>query len=138
MYIQSSDLLNYLDQQNLAAAMDDFSMGPNGPLQTSVLNGILQGASDKSDSFVCSIYQTPFSTPPAKIKQAAIVFACFMVMSRRLTPSESNPFKTQNEYWEKTLISIGNGELPLDVNFPRAFPPLIARTYRMRDNSNIF
>jgi phage gp36-like protein len=137
-YITQQDILNNIDAQNLGAMCDDYSMGPNGTLQSQILNNILQLASTKSDSFVCSIYITPFTTVPNKIYQASIVFACDMLYTRRLTPAEQNPFHEKAKYWEETLIKIGDGDIPLDARFARAFPPVITRVSRSPLDTNTY
>ena len=115
---------------------DDYG---TGQLNQTVLNNILQLASDKADALVSSIYNVPFTTPvPVKIYQAAIIFAAEMLYQRRLTPDERNPMTPQANHWREVLMQINRGELSLDYDSMRAFTPIIAKVTPSRVNSGIY
>lgn len=135
MYIQQTDLANYIDNVQIIAFTDDFA---TGILNTTVLNNVMQMASDQCDALVSSIYSVPFATPPAKIKQAAIIFACEALYFRRLTPVESNPMKEQADYWRKQLMLVNAGQLSLDESFNRGFSPVGFSVTRTRADAGIF
>lgn len=134
-YCSQSDILNYIDTTQLVGLTDDFN---SGQVNSTILNNIITMASNKADALISSIY-TPFgNNPPAKIKEASIVFSCYALWARRLTPEEKNQFKEQKEFWEQTLTKINSGELALDAQFGRAFPPVIANIQHNRVNAPIF
>ena len=120
--------------------LDDFSLGSdNTTFSSQILTNILQLASDKTDALVSSIYQTPFNPPvPVKVRTAAAVFAVEMLWMRRLTPTETNPMTEQANYWRKTLMLVNSGELSLDANVKREFPPILINQYHSRVNTNFF
>ena len=135
-YITQTDLANYIDNLNLIAATDDFA---TGTVNTTVLNNLLQTASDKADSLVSSIYTVPFGNPvPVKIKQAAIIFAVEMLYARRLTPDQKNPMTPQADELRKTLMDINRGLLSLDAAVVRVFTPVVISSHPSRANTNIF
>lgn len=118
---------------------DDWGLGAVDTTFSSViLANLCAQASANVDAMLSSIYQTPFSNPPALVKSAAITFAAEMLYLRRLTPTESNPFKSQADMYRDMLKKIGNGDIPLDANTTRIFSPIIARTHPSRVDSNIF
>ena len=75
---------------------------------------------------------------PAKVQMACTAFVCEALYKRRLAPGEENPFKADAESWRGTpthpglLIRIGQGEIDLDVDWPRAFSPGFAVVERNR------
>jgi len=89
---------------------------------------IVSVASNAADALVAAIYQTPFIVPPAKIKEASLIFFCEICYQRRNTPEEKNFFKPQADMWRQLLAQIGAGKQPLDANFRRAFTPGAAIT----------
>lgn len=111
-YISNSEIVGFTD--------DDRDHVADGGL----LDSIIATASNKVDALLSSVYQTPLNPIPAKAKDAAIVFSCFALYARRLTPDEKNPFKSQQDYWLNILNQIGSGQLPLDANIPKLVPPV--------------
>jgi phage gp36-like protein len=134
-YVTISDIQTLLDINQITAATDDYA---TGVIDTTVLNNIIGMASNKCDSLVSSIYQTPFSTPPAKLKDACIAFCAFALMQRRLAPAETNPYKSQQDYWIDMLTKVGSGQLPLDANFPREFTPVVYSANKSRIDTGFF
>ena len=135
MYCSQADITNIVDAVNLQAALDDYAQGS---FQSAQLNNIIAMASNKCDALVSSIYQTPFASPPAKIKDACIIFSAFAIFQRRLTPTERNPYAEQQNYWVDMLTKVGAGELPLDANFPREFVPLVYSAHKTRVDTNFY
>lgn len=135
-YITQADITNVIDAINLVAMTDDYAQGQ---INQTVLNNILQLASDKADALVSSIYVVPFSAPvPVKVKTAAIIFAAEMLYQRRLTPDQRNPMTDQADHWRKELMDINRGLLSLDYDSKRAFTPIVSSTKYNRANTNIF
>jgi phage gp36-like protein len=136
-YITQDDLANYIDSVNLISMTDDWG---TGAVNTTILNNILEQASDSADALVSSIYSVPFvNVPiPIKVKTASAIFAVEMLYQRRLTPSERNPMKTEADYWRDTLLKVNLGQLSLDYLANRSFTPLIVRGHYNRSDTNVF
>jgi len=138
-YINSQDILNYVDANNLQEFLDDYNQGPNNTSISSViLANICQLASNKADALVSSIYQTPFANPPVKIQTAATIFACELLYSRRGIVGEKNPFEKQAQYWREELIKVNTGMLSLDANFQREFTPVVVSSHKTRVDTNFY
>lgn len=138
-YITINDLYNVIDQVNVTQMFCDFGQQQLDANATTILNNLLQFASDTADSMVSSIYAVPFNTPvPQKIQKAALIFAAEMCYLRRLSPTEKNPFKEQADYWRKELMMINSGQLSLDSNSRRDVAPIIINKYPTRVNSGIY
>ena len=136
-YITQDDLANYIDSVNLISMTDDWG---TGAVNTTILNNILEQASDSADALVSSIYSVPFvNVPiPIKVKTASAIFAVEMLYQRRLTPSERNPMKTEADYWRDTLLKVNLGQLSLDYLANRSFTPIIVRGHYNRADTNVF
>lgn len=104
--------------QNLAAMTDDTGAGV---VNAATLNQLIQNASFAIDGSISNIYSVPFGTPPEKVRWACIIFVCEKLYQRRLTPDEKNPYKKQADDLRDIFKKIGNGELELDLNFPRNY-----------------
>lgn len=138
-YITINDLYNVIDQVNVTQMFCDFGQQQLDANAQTIINNLLQFASDTADSMVSSIYSIPFTPPvPQKIQKAALIFAVEMCYQRRLTPLEKNPFKEQADYWRKELMMINSGQLSLDSTSMRDVNPIVASTYPTRNNTNIF
>ncbi len=138
-YLTYNDLLNYIDAQNLAMMTQDYGVPLDGAVpNNNIIGSICQQASDLADSLISSIYKVPFATPPAKIKQAAIIFALEILWARRKTPTENNPWTDQAKYWRETLIQINLGMLSLDEQYTRGFTPVVASKTCGKVNTNFF
>lgn len=124
-YITRNDLLSLISDSQLDNFTDDLA---DGSETSSNLDTVMEMASREADSYVASIYTTPFSPVPTKIKTATIIFACEALYARRLTPEEHNPFKARADLWRDLLTEIGAGKQPLDKSFGRAFLPGAAIT----------
>ena len=135
-YITINDLYNKIDQVNLTAMTDDFA---TGQVNTTIVNNILQLASDNVDALVSSTYSVPFTgTIPKKIRMAAIVFACEMLYQRRLIPTEHNPMTSEADHWRSELMLINKGLLSLDYASTRAFTPIVHKQVHNRADTNFF
>lgn len=67
------------------------------------------------DALLESRFSVPFDPVPAKIKGAAIVFACWLCYARRSYAEADNPFSTEKKAIEKKLEVIEAGELGLST-----------------------
>ena len=120
-YITRSDILTKISNSQLDQFTDDDG---DGLPDTGVLDLVIDIASNAADSYVASIYETPFTGyVPAKIKDACLIFAVEMLYQRRLAPEERNIFKSQADLWRELLSNIGSGKVPLDANVSRKITP---------------
>ena len=127
-YCTQTDILTQISQTDIIPFLDDYG---TGNADYTLLNSIILNASDFVDGLLASIYTTPFPYPyPAKCRSATLVFTCYFLYQRRLTPDEKNPFKARKDLWEKTLLEIGNGTQELDANYPRQYQPGVDITYQ--------
>jgi phage gp36-like protein len=67
------------------------------------------------DALLESRFSVPFDPVPAKIKGAAVVFACWLLFVRRQYSEEQNPFTKEKLAIEKKLAVIEAGELGLST-----------------------
>jgi phage gp36-like protein len=123
-YVILSDIQTRMNINDITACCDDIG---DGQFHGDVFNTIAQAASNKTDSFLASVYEVPFQIPPpAKVKEATIIFTCEMLYQRRLSPGAENSFKSQSDMWAENLQKIGNEKLPLDQSLVKAFVPGVA------------
>ena len=137
-YCSYSDINNLMDGPNMGAATNDYDS--SAPLNVPMINNIILMASNQCDALVSSIYAVPFpiTNIPVKIKEACIIFTCEALYARRLTPSDTNPFKERAEYWRKELMKVNSGELSLDAAFRRNVPPIVVSKFCSRFNDNFY
>lgn len=120
-YVTRDEVLTKISNSDLDAFTDDNGDGTPDP---GVLDNVISVASNAADSYVASIYTTPFvGYIPAKIHDAALIFTVEMLYQRRLAPEEKNIFKPQADLWRKILTDIGTGLVPLDANVTRTVTP---------------
>lgn len=138
-YLGYNDILVNIDAVNLNAMCQDFdgNASLSDPASSQLLQSVCQQASDQVDGYIASIYQVPFTgNIPATVKEAAIIFACESLYTRRMTPDEKNPFKARATTMRQRLQMIGSGQLPLDSSFNRDVEPVIyAKVYNKANTS---
>lgn len=117
-YCSIDDILAEINTDQLTAMLDDSN---DGNLNTDLLNKIISRESAKIDGRLSTIYPTPFNPIPQVVRDACTVFTCEALWRRRLTPTERNPMTDEANEMRERLKLIGNGDLDLDVNFPRVF-----------------
>ena len=120
-YISKNDLLTYFSPDDLMAALDDDN---DGSEDAGLLASIIENCSSDIDGALSSIYATPFNPVPPMVRNSCLIFVCEAIYARRRTPDQLNPFKDRAAMLRKRLGKIGDGELPLDLNFPREFAPV--------------
>lgn len=122
-YCTQDDILAEINAADLLPMLDDNNTNdPNDPSVTGRLASIIARESKKIDGRLSNIYNVPFNPVPPAVNDACIVFVCEALYRRRLTPDEKNPFHVEAEDLRKRFTKIGNGELELDLNFPRDYP----------------
>ena len=119
-YLTLNDLAAAIPAPLLNDACDD---DRDGVADSGLLDQIIQRAGDAVDSYLASLYSTPFNPVPPVVKEAALVFACEQIYDRRLQPEETNPMRERAKTWRARLADIGADKLPLDASFNRSFTP---------------
>lgn len=125
-YVEQSDLVGMLDDEDLLKALDD-----DGDLEpdAAVWAGIVALVGDAIDGRIGGRYSVPLSgTLPAAIRLAARVFAAEALYARRGMTDAANPWKTQGDEMRARLERIGKGEEPLSVESEPAAEPVVALT----------
>lgn len=119
-YTTRNDILSRISATDIVPFLDDDA---DGYEDSGLLDNIIANVSSDIDGALSSIYQTPFNPVPAFVHSCATVFTCYELYRRRLTPDETNPFKTEHDAMMDRLVKIGNRELPLDLNIKPAVSP---------------
>lgn len=116
-YVTQSQIQTAIPAQHLNDALDD---DRDGTADADVLTDIISSAEQAVDAFLAGLYEVPFLSPPAPVKEAAFVFACERIYDRRQV-DEKNPFRSLADAWRTRLEKIGTGELTLDAASEKAF-----------------
>jgi len=131
-YCTQSDIEASIPGPTLTDALDD---DRDGIADAGVLDTIIAQASQAVDAYLSGLYATPFTYPvPPAVADAATVFACEMIYSRR--PVAQNPFTKSADAWRARLEAIAKREQNLDVNIALANTPGAAITECIALNSN--
>jgi len=74
------------------------------------------------DAYLASSYVTPFTDPiPAKVSEAAFLFACERIYDRREL-IDKNPYRARADEMRAILKLIAQGEIQLDASRTTAIP----------------
>jgi hypothetical protein len=74
-------------------------------------------ASNSVEAILSAIHTTPFTAPiPPLVVEAATIFFCESLFSRRGVYGDSNPFKVRADELRETLRSVASGGLMLDAS----------------------
>lgn len=120
-YITQQDILTLISGADITPYTDDSGTGEQ---TTGLLDSIITVCSRMADSYVSSVYTTPFSEPvPAAIKTATLYFVAESLQARRLTPEEKNMFTPVANVWRQLLKEVGAGKQPLDASVTRVVTP---------------
>lgn len=129
-YVTQQEVLTLISGTDIIPFTDD---NGDGIQDTGLMDSIIEVCSHMADSYVASIYQTPFPYPiPVAIKTATLYFVAESLQSRRLVPEEKNMFTPTANLWRKLLTDVGAGKQPLDANFEREFSPGFGILYDSR------
>lgn len=109
-YITQTQIETLIPAPSLIEALDDTR---SGQLDETMLAAVIAGADAQVDSYLCGLYDVPFTTVPAVATESSLVFACESIFKRRLAPDEKNPYSERARIWRERLQKIGNGEMPL-------------------------
>lgn len=116
----------------LIEALDD---NGDGREDAGALDSIISVASTEVDGYLAGLFSVPFADPvPAKVQNAAFIFACETIYQRRSIPDDKNPFAAQAKFWREHLQKVGKGEIPLDAGEEKTFAPGAAITEPVSTN----
>lgn len=119
-YVIQAEIEAEVPPQHLTDALDD---DRDGARDAGLLDQIIANASRQVDGFLATIYTVPFASPPPVVRQAALVFVCEALYSRRERGGDANPWKARADAWREQLKLIGTTSMPLDATIAMAFPP---------------
>lgn len=103
----------------LVDALDD---DRDGVADTGVLTAVIAAADERIDGHLGQKYETPFSTVPAVVANASLVFVMASLYRRRGVADEANPWAEREKAVDAKLAKIGNGLEPLTYEAPKAAP----------------
>ena len=118
-YCSQSDIEAEIQPSDLIALTDDLG---TGTVNNTILNQIIQNASDYLDGKISNIYATPINPVPSVVKDMCIRITCYRLYRRRLAPGEKNNFDDDFKDAMTTLNQINNGEFHLSAAPARIFP----------------
>jgi phage gp36-like protein len=111
-YTTETKIQTLIPAAHLTDALDD---DRDGLADDGLLDTIIATAANAVDAYLSGLYTVPFSTPPAVVQEAALIFCCEAIYARRLTEADKNPFTARANVWRDRLQKIGAGLLPLDA-----------------------
>jgi phage gp36-like protein len=123
----------HISPENLVALTDDQG---SGQVNQATLTSAMVSASSLVDGLLCATYVVPFVNPPTIVQEAATIFACEILMRRRLVQGETNPFTADAHTWRDTLKAICQKGGGLDSATTRAYPPGYVQQIPSRINSS--
>lgn len=110
-YILIGDLEGLVPGDFLIQALDDDNDGVADP---AVINLVLKQASEGVDAILEGKFTVPLENPlPAKVIDAARIFAAEILHQRRGKTPELNPFTGQAKQKRELLMKVAAGELQL-------------------------
>ena len=109
-YFELEDLEADIPPDFLVQALDDNADG-----EIDAFTKVQTRACQMVDSLLESRFNVPFNPVPSKIKQAAVLFACWLCYARRSVPEKDNPFANSKSAIERKLEKIEAGDLGLSV-----------------------
>ena len=127
-YTNQNSILGYISMGDLIALTDDAPA--TGNINQTILNACIANVSSEIDAMLGSIYDVPFTNPPAAVTGGATVMVCAALYRRRMTPEEKNMFADDDKRYRVHFQRVGRGDDELDANTARAFAPgVVQLTY---------
>lgn len=112
-YVTQADLSNLIPAEFIVEALDDDG---DGTADAGAWDGVAEEAGQEIDSYLEQRYALPLSEPyPARVIQAAKIFACEILYKRRGIHGDKNPFSARAERHRKALANIASGDAALKV-----------------------
>lgn len=121
-YVLIADLEGLVPAAFIVQALDD---NEDGQSDAAAWAAVLKSVHQAIDGTLGMRFPVPFAAPlPAKVSEAAAIFACELLYARRGRSGEHNPWTARADAMRKTLERIAEGKLPLTPQTQRATPPV--------------
>lgn len=134
-YTTVNELERFIAASVLTEMLDDDG---DGQRDEGLLDGIIESSSQAVDAYLCSLFDVPFTNPvPALVSQAGLIFTCYALFARRLTPEEKNPWTSQVNMIRDRLQKVGEGKLPLDAQQTKSHSPGVVITTPVDVDANL-
>lgn len=105
-YVTKADMLAVIAADHLTVALDDRNIGDD---TENVWDIIATAATRRVDAILGARYAVPFAEPlPDLVKEAAVVFAAYMLFLRRQS-GEANPWTKEAESMAARLRTVAEG-----------------------------
>jgi phage gp36-like protein len=108
-YTTIESIKSHIPVELLIQALDDDG---DKVADAGLLEQIVADASTAVDALLGGSFETPFTDPPAAVRDAASIFACELIYERRPTGAK-NPFTARADQWRAGLRKIAAGETAL-------------------------
>ena len=118
-YTTQAAIQGNIQLDDLIALTDDDPV--TGNVNQTVLNQVIQNASDMIDGHIGNIYDTPVAVPVPPIPTWALTIACYMLYRRREVPDEKNKFTEEYRMVLKNLGLVNDGKFRLGIPLARDF-----------------
>jgi phage gp36-like protein len=110
-YTTLAEIAAKLPNQFLVEALDD---NGDGVPDADVWDQVAASAAAEVDGLLAMRFSTPFASPPAVVRHAALIFALETLYDRRgYSGDEKNPYASRARDERDKLRDIGAGKLPL-------------------------
>lgn len=123
-YTTQAKIESKIPPPHLNDALDD---DRDGTADSGVIDTIIEVASTAVDALLAARYEVPFTTPPAMVQEAALIFACEAIYDRRQI-LDKNPYTARADDWRELLGKIGGGAGSIDAATEQSFTPGAAIT----------
>lgn len=121
-YVLIADLAGLIPASFIVQALDD---NEDGESDAAAWAAVLAQVHQAIDGTLGMRFPVPFAAPlPAKVSEAAGIFACELLYMRRGKSGEQNPWTARADAMRRTLERIAEGKLPLTPETQRATPPI--------------
>lgn len=123
-YCTRADIETLIPPPALVDGLDDDG---DGTEDAGLLADIIEVQANRVDAALAGRYTVPFTTVPALVRQATIIFVAHAIYARRPT-ADKNPFAARAKELEERLTRIGAGMDPLDASTEAAYTRVRAVT----------
>lgn len=132
-YINRTAITATMPEDFLIEALDDDN---DGAEDAGLFEAVAAEASGAVDAYLSAKFAVPFEAPlPPLVAEAAKIFFCELLHTRRGNHGEDNPFTERADLHRKMLAKAGVGAIPLQVAKKGARPSVSFVTEPARTHS---
>lgn len=128
-YTTQAKIEAVLPPKFLTQATDD---NADGSADSGLLDAVIAAADTRIDAMLGQRYDVPFTTAPAVVQHASLVFSCHTLYLRRGIGGDQNPWEQQAKDMDAKLNRIARGEEPLAPDVTRDRPSVSTITETSR------